>query len=636
MHRNAFRLTSLAIGCAIASPAIAQDNALTSAVDAFGERAGIEQSGLYTESQVRGFDLNDSGAYRIDGAYFGRAAAMDDTVLSSVGVRVGVNAARLDYPAPSGVVNYRLREAGAKNKLRLGLGFRDFGTRVVQADGSARAGRFSFAGGVLWRPLQVHYQGYRGSGVNAGGVATWKLAGDRRLRAFTSLYRRHYDGDYAVTPSSAAIPPPLRTLHQYSPSWAETVGLSTNTGLLFDGRFGGFDIDLSAFRSTFDIDKNDFTLISADAVGNATATTLRTPRREKHATSAEARIARSFAAGAFDHRASLSLRGARTRNEFTSSQAIPLGAFHLSGDPPEVAEVPWSGRRGEDQTEQLTASAGYALSWSDRFQLRLGLHRVRYDKASQALSDNRTQRVSLSTHHNASAVFNLSDRTALFGSWVTGLEESGAAPGSATNRDEVLPPGEAVQKELGVRHALTPRLNFIGAVFDVSKPSQGLRQDGSFGLIGEVRHRGIEASVAGKLNDRTNLVAGVVRFDSEVSGPLVDAGLVGSHGVGVAQFVAAASVEYRLRDHWSFDASLSHTGERWANTANTIQAPAITTLNLGTRQRFTLADHPAELRIVASNLTGEEGYTVARSGLLSPVSPRTIRAVLTVSFGAGH
>ena len=60
---------------AAAAPAAAQDNAVSSAADAFGERAGIEQSGLYTESQVRGFDLNDSGAYRIDDAYFSRAAS---------------------------------------------------------------------------------------------------------------------------------------------------------------------------------------------------------------------------------------------------------------------------------------------------------------------------------------------------------------------------------------------------------------------------------------------------------------------------------------------------------------------------------------------------------------------------------
>src|SRR5688500_1101132 len=72
-----------------AATATAQDSAVKSAADAFGERVGTEQSGLYSETQVRGFDLNDSGAYRIDDAYFSRAAAMNDPVLAGVGVRVG-------------------------------------------------------------------------------------------------------------------------------------------------------------------------------------------------------------------------------------------------------------------------------------------------------------------------------------------------------------------------------------------------------------------------------------------------------------------------------------------------------------------------------------------------------------------
>lgn len=57
----------LAIG---AAPAFAQTdtNAVGNAVDAFGERVGIEQIGLYSESQVRGFSLSTTGSYRIDGA----------------------------------------------------------------------------------------------------------------------------------------------------------------------------------------------------------------------------------------------------------------------------------------------------------------------------------------------------------------------------------------------------------------------------------------------------------------------------------------------------------------------------------------------------------------------------------------
>jgi iron complex outermembrane receptor protein len=52
------------------------------------------------------------------------------------------------------------------------------------------------------------------------------------------------------------------------------------------------------------------------------------------------------------------------------------------------------------------------------------------------------------------------------------------------------------------------------------------------------------------------------------------------------------------------------------------------------RRRFVLGGRPAALRVLASNITGEEGYLAARTGLLSPVPPRTIRAILTLTFGS--
>src|SRR4029453_12573412 len=94
------------------------------------------------------------------------------------------------------------------------------------------------------------------------------------------------------------------------------------------------------------------------------------------------------------------------------------------------------------------------------------------------------------TLYNVSAIVSLTDRTAVFGSWVTGLEESGVAPTSAINRDEVLSPVEAEQFELGVRHAILPGLTFIGALFDVSKPTNGFRAHASLGLGGRGHHSG--------------------------------------------------------------------------------------------------------------------------------------------------
>lgn len=629
------RLGGIALACA-AVPAAAQDNAVSNAADAFGERAGIEQSGLYTESQVRGFDLNDSGAYRIDDAYFSRAQALDDTILAGVSVRVGVNAARLPYPAPSGVVNYRLREAGPANELRLTVGLRDFGTKVLQGDLSLRAGAFSVAGGVIWRPDWRLARGERGSAINGGAVVGWTIAPGHRLRMFGSVNDREYDGDYAIIPTAGAIPPDSRTLHQYSPSWARTIGTTINLGLLYRGEIHGFTVDASAFRSRFSLDNADNTLISADAEGNATAVTLRTPKRDyRIANTGEIRLTRAFDMGDFGNQVSLAVRGRRTVTELATSLAIPLGAFDLAtGDPPEAAERPWSGTRGEDVVKQYSVSAGYGLTWRDRVQLRFGVHRTRYDKAVRSTSGVASERISNTTDYNISAVVNLTSRFALFGSWVTGLEESGSAPASATNREEVLPPVRTKQFELGARYAITPRLTLIGALFQVSKPTPGFRGDGSFGLVGEVRHRGFETSIAGQVDDATRIVAGLVAFDSDVTGPLVDAGIVGGTAAGISRFVVNANIERRLSDSLSVDAGLSHLGERWADTENRFRAPAITTLNIGARGRFRLGGRPAELRVLASNITGTGGYLVAPSGLLTPVSPRTVRAILTIGFGA--
>ncbi|WP_068877075.1 TonB-dependent receptor [Phenylobacterium sp. CCH9-H3] len=625
----------LLLALAAATPAAAQDSAVKSAADAFGERVGVEQLGLYSEGQVRGFDLGASGAYRIEDAYFSRASPLNDPVLAGVGVRVGVNAARLAYPAPSGVVSYRLREAGPVNQFSLGAGLRDFGTRTIEGNGSWKSedGRFSLAGGFVARPLVRWAPGTEGEAADVGVVGAWRVSPNQRLRAFASHYARNYDGDYAMKAADDALPPNPRTLHNYGPDWARVEAANTNLGVLYDGAFGDWSVNLSAFRSIFDNDRSDFTVIETRADGSARGKTLVSPGRTNVSDSAEARVSRVVRTGELSHLFSVSARGRRSEVDLASSLAVDIGAFTLAGKPPPSPEPRWSGARGLDVVEQVTGSVGYGLVWGERLQLRLGAHRTRYDKTVDTVGGARTRGVSETTLYNASAIVSLTPRTSVFGSWVTGLEESGVAPQSATNRNEVLPPVEAEQFELGVRHALTPDLTLIGAVFDVSKPTTGFRADGAFDLVGRVRHRGIEGSLAGRLDEKTSVVLGAVVFEPEVTGPLVDAGVVGSRAAGISTTVVNASVERDLAAGWAVDAQFTYWGERWADSGNTFKTPAAPLLNIGARRRFELAGRPAQFRILASNITAEGGYWASPSSLLWPIAPRTVRAMLTLTFG---
>lgn len=630
------RITVLALSCAsIAGPAAAQDNALRSAADAFGERVGVEQIGLYTEGQVRGFDLNASGAYRINDAYYSRAAGLNDPVLAGVSVRVGVNAARLAYPAPSGVVNYRLREPAPANTLTVGAGLRDFGTHTVEVNGSWKdeADRFGLTGGIVWRPIARWGPGTEGEALDIGVVGRWRVAEGQTLRAFATTYGRDYDGDYAMKSVDGAVPPDPRRQHNYSPDWARVDATTTNLGALYNGAFGPWSVDLSAFRSIYELTRSDFTVIETRADGTANAVLMLTPHKTNASDSAEARVSRVFQAGDFSHLVSVSLRGRRSEVELASPLPVPLGPLTLATDVAPSAEPAWTGRRGLDVVEQATASVGYGLVWADRLQVRLGAHRTRYEKTVDTLSGARTRGLDETTLYNASAVWSLTPRTSVFASWVTGLEESGVAPISATNANEVLSPVEAEQFEFGVRHALTPGLTFIGALFEVSKPTTGVRADGSFGFVGEVAHRGIEGSLSGRLDDKTNIVLGAVAFRPEVTGPLVDAGVVGDRGAGISDVVANASVERQLGAGWSVDAQVSYWSDRWADTRNTFETPSQVQLNLGARRRFELRGRPATLRVLASNVTGAEGYWASPSGLLWPIAPPTVRAMLTIGFG---
>ena len=87
-----------------------QENAITSASDAFGTSIGNETIGLYRDNNVRGFSPITAGNRRIEGMYFDLGGnGLTPRLTARSVVRVGLPALNYLFPAPSGIVDYTLR-----------------------------------------------------------------------------------------------------------------------------------------------------------------------------------------------------------------------------------------------------------------------------------------------------------------------------------------------------------------------------------------------------------------------------------------------------------------------------------------------------------------------------------------------
>jgi iron complex outermembrane recepter protein len=194
----------------------------------------------------------------------------------------------------------------------------------------------------------------------------------------------------------------------------------------------------------------------------------------------------------------------------------------------------------------------------------------------------------------------------------------------------VLPAVLATQRELGARYSVAPNLSLIGGLFDTRKPTPGLGPDGRFELVGEVRHRGFEASLAGALTPRLDIVAGVMILDATLSGPLADEQLIGRHAVARPDHIALLNLTWRPKwvDGLSFDASVNQIGRAYIGNSNLTRSQLQTTMDVGARYSFQLGKQPVSIRARLVNLFNNFYWQPDASGTLYPNQQRSFGLTL--------
>lgn len=621
-----------------AAPALAQQapedrGAVAQAGDAFGLRVGGEQIGLYSESQVRGFNLQDTGNFQIEGLYFARSAHMVDVVLAGVVTRVGPRALDVDLVAPSGVVDYRLRSPFEAPALRAEVMRREYGGWSLDLAGSVHTsdGRWAgLVGGQLLRGVSA--SGQTPDYDRFGAVVEWRPRGGARVLGFGSANLFDLDGFYGVSPTASALPPAMKHPGRYAPSWSDHDGRDLVGGVVTSVDLGaGLEASGALVYSHLDLDGADFTLLEVDETGRGRARTISNRPRDNSTLSAVGRLSWRHAPG---HRLFGELRVRRTAQMSAPSVTVDLGPFDLRDGVSEVArpDVP-AAPRTRDVIDQTALGVGYELS-GVRWRLKAGsqaaLHARRIERPGQP------PEVAREAHwlYDLSAAYALGPRTTVFATAAQGMEESGVAPGNASNASEVLPGVLARQQEVGVQTRLNDRLTLIGSLFSIEKPGGGFNEAGAWGLIGELRHRGLELSLTGQMTDELRLVTGAAWLQARRDGPQVAAGEWSREAVGLPEIQAMVGATYApsLVPGLTLDVQATHASDRRLRATGDLRTPAGTTVDAGFRYAFGQGERNWVLRGRIGNLTDEDGWFATRSEMIERPARRGARLSLTSYF----
>jgi iron complex outermembrane receptor protein len=607
----------------VAAPAAAQTGVVEAADDAFGRRIGVESIGLYSEAQVRGFNLQQAGNYWVEGSYFVRSAAPIGPLLGGVVTRIGINALRYDFPSPSGVIEYELRTPAPGTSLQVEAGIRPGSGPFAEAifGSAAKDGKLGVVAAINLSPEQSYADGSTGEYHSAGGVVRWSPLPQVRLTGLASVSAWDFGGDVFYSTAGPFLPPRAPVDRYRGQEWTRA-SLDTRVfGIRADADLAdGWSIDASVFRAESERGRNDFNLLTVtDESGRYDLTAIRVPDESGRSWSSDVLVTRGWETGKLRHRIVATARLRDTLNLSAEGVAVPIGSGSLF-DPPirrPEPDLTLDQRRTRDSVRQYTLGAGYRIGFGEALELRADVQRTRYRKISADISGTARERVSSPWLFSGSILGAVSPRLTAFASYSRGLEESGTAPANAVNRGEVLPAVEASQRELGLRYQLAPKLSLIAGLFDTRKPVPGLDSAGRYAFVGNVRHRGVEASLAGRLTERLNIVAGFMLLDASLRGENVESKRIGSEPVGRPEQVALLSLSWkvpRVAD-LTLDGSIAYEGERFADPANSFTSPGYATVDLGLRYGFKLGDVPLTLRARVTNVFDKFAWSAQPSGI---------------------
>lgn len=621
----------------------ASENAVTKAEDAFGTQIGQDNVGLYGTQSARGFSPEQAGNLRIEGLYFDQQARFGNRISKGTVMRVGLSALSYPFPAPTGIGDIQLRLPGDKTQMSSAMNYGgptgspmtsiSGDTEMVLVPGKLGAG---FGLSVYRRVSETHSENV---GFNSGALLHWTPNENLEVIPLmtVNMSLKNEETQPLILTAGAYLPPDIDRGLFTGQKWAEhesndyNLGIITRAALMSDWR-----LQVALFRSVRNEPKN-VTLFyrNVQPSGAATLDVFADPASSRASYSGEARLSHTFTEGDRRHTLHVSVKGREVERVFGGGSGTTLGPATFGVYVPRPAPAFTFGPSSRDKARQISPGVSYVGLWPGVGEVSFGVQKSFYKRDVTQPNLPLAKTSSSPWLYNGTITIYATDALAFYSSFTRGLEESGIAPENASNRGEALPASLTSQVDAGIRYKITPRLTLLAGVFEVSKPYFDRDPANLFTDVGDIRHRGVEISLAGQPAADLTVVAGVMLLQPRVSGSTVDRGLIGPVPPGRTPRLVRFNVNY-APPSWrgfSLESQVDHKGANFANRINTFKVPSATTIDVGGRYKFNAFGSSASFRLQIQNVTNAYGWSVSSSsGSFSYEGTRRYAARLAVDF----
>ncbi|HCT40096.1 MAG TPA: TonB-dependent siderophore receptor [Moraxellaceae bacterium] len=317
------------------------------------------------------------------------------------------------------------------------------------------------------------------------------------------------------------------------------------------------------------------------------------------------------------------------------------------GPMPGSATRTTSATRTDNTAETVAVYVNDQADLTEQLKLVAGVRMDRYDLEADTITNatgatQRYSRVDEMTSVRGGLVWQPDAVQSYYASYGTSFNPSGETLTMSQSTSTVAPE-ESESFEIGAKYALyNDALQLATAVFRVDKSNARTKDPltGFTTLDGNTRVDGFEASVAGKLAEKWQMLAGYTYLDSEIvaskdrrnvgssSSPVYDLYAEGNHMANVPTHSATLWTTYGISANWEIGGGAVYMADRFVDN---YEAAVIDDY---TRYDATLAylQKKYDVRLNLQNLGNEEYFETASTGRATPAKGRGAIMTLTYRF----